>query len=136
MTLAEHYPTIKAAHLGLVSASGLLFAVRGAAVLAGRRWPLRRAWRLASVVIDTALLLAGATLWWLLQLNPAREAWLGTKLALLGVYIALGTVALKRAPNFRLRLLGYAAALGVFGFIVSVARAHHPLGLLLPLFTP
>jgi uncharacterized membrane protein SirB2 len=42
----------------------------------------------------------------------------------------LGTLALKRARTPRGRAICFAAALGCFGFIYFVARAHHPLGIL------
>ena len=125
MTLAEFYPHIKSAHIAFVAASGALFALRGAAVLAGRAWPLARALRVASVAIDTLLLAAGATLWALLALHPLRDAWLGSKLALLVLYVVLGTVALKHR-----RAWAYAAALTCYLFMISIALAHHPLGAL------
>ncbi len=121
----EFYPHIKLAHMALVAASGTLFALRGAAVLAGQAWPLRKTLRLASVTIDSALLAAGAVLWSLLSLDPLRDAWLGMKLLLLVLYVVLGTLALKRA-----RAAAYAAAVACFLFMVSVAVAHHPLGAL------
>jgi uncharacterized membrane protein SirB2 len=121
----EFYPHVKLVHVALVAASGTLFALRGAAVLAGQAWPLRPPLRLASVAIDTALLAAGAVLWSLLSLDPLRDAWLGAKLLLLVLYVALGTLALKRA-----RAAAYAAAIACLLFMVSVAVAHHPLGML------
>jgi uncharacterized membrane protein SirB2 len=130
MMLAEFYPLIKTVHIALVAASGLLFALRGAAVLAGQAWPLRPWLRALSVAIDTALLTAGVTLWALLSLQPIRDAWLGTKLLLLLLYIVLGTLALKRARTPRGRALAFTAALACYLFMVSVALAHHPLGLL------
>jgi uncharacterized membrane protein SirB2 len=136
MTLVEAYSVIKPLHVMLVAASGALFAVRGAAVLLGRGWPMRPAWRRSSVVIDTLLLAAGATLWAMLSLHPARQTWLGAKLALLLVYIALGSMALKRAPSRRARAACYAAALLVFAWMVSIARAHQPLGALAALLPP
>ena len=46
------------------------------------------------------------------------------------VYIVLGSFALKRARTPRGCAPGATlAALAVFLFIVSVARAHHPLGI-------
>jgi len=128
MSLAAAYAEIKLAHIALVASSGTLFAVRGAAVLAGRRWAMVKPLRVASYVIDTLLLTAGATLWALLALQPLRDAWLGTKLVLLVVYVVLGSVALKRGRTPAARAAAYAAALAVFLFMVSVARAHHPLG--------
>ena len=72
---------------------------------------MRREVRLASVTIDTLLLVAGASLWALLQHNPLQEAWLATKLALLVVYVVLGSFALKRARSQAGRLLFLVAAL-------------------------
>ena len=122
-------PPVRQAHLALVVLSGLLFALRGAGVLTGARWPLHKALRVGSVVIDTLLLLAGATLWALLQLNPLREHWLGVKLVLLVVYIMLGSWALKRAGSTAARAAFFIAALTVFATMVSIGWTRHPLGM-------
>jgi uncharacterized membrane protein SirB2 len=125
MTLAEFYAPIKSAHIGLVTLSGALFAVRGAAALAGQAWPMKPALRVGSVAIDTLLLAAGATLWFVLSLQPLRDAWLGSKLLLLMLYVVLGTLALKRRSAW-----AYVAAIACLGWMVSIALAHHPLGVL------
>ena len=123
MALAEFYPQIKSAHIALVFVSGSLFALRGAAVLAGQSWPMAKALRIASVVIDTLLLAAGVTLWALLSLQPLRDAWLGSKLLLLVLYVVLGSLALKRA-----RAWAYVAAMACFLAMAAVARSHSALG--------
>jgi len=128
MRLVDFYPLLRQAHVGLVVASGALFALRGAAVLARMRWPLRPGWRVASVVIDTGLLTAAVLLAVALQLNPLSTGWLAAKIVLLLAYIALGTLALKRARSLGARFVSYAAALAVFVTIFGIARAHHPLG--------
>jgi uncharacterized membrane protein SirB2 len=130
MTLASYYVQIKLAHIGLVLVSGVLFAVRGAAVLAGQPWPMIRPLRRLSVAIDTLLLAAGVMLWSVLGLNPVRDAWLGAKLIALLAYIGLGSFALKRGRTIGQRALYFVAALAVFGLMVSIARAHQPLGVL------
>lgn len=130
MAPIDLHPTLKLAHVALVTASGLLFALRGAAVQAGAAWAMRRPWRLLSVVIDTLLLTAGATLWWLLGLHPVRDPWLGTKLALLLLYIVLGSLAMKRGRTPAVRRASYAAALATYLFIATVALRHQPLGLM------
>ena len=130
MAPIDLHPTLKLAHVALVTASGLLFALRGAAVQAGAAWAMRRPWRMLSYVIDTLLLAAGATLWWLLGLHPVRDPWLGTKLALLLLYIVLGSLAMKRGRTPAVRLASYAAALATYLFMASVAVRHRPLGLL------
>jgi uncharacterized membrane protein SirB2 len=129
MNSPSWYPEILQVHICLVAVSGLLFAVRGAAVLAGQGWAMRRPWSWVSYGIDTLLLSAGVTLWAILSLNPVQSTWLGTKLLLLALYIVLGSLALKRAPTPATRRMSFVAALSVYLFMASVAVAHHPLGL-------
>lgn len=126
--IAWAYPLLLKAHLSLVMTSVGLFAVRALAALQGRGWPLRQAWRRASEGVDTALLIAGAGLWWLLQLNPLHTPWLGLKLGLLVVYIGLGTLAMRRTASTPVRALCLLAALLCVAFMASIALARHPLG--------
>lgn len=130
MSLIDHYAALRHAHIGFVTLSGSYFALRAVAHLAGARWPLGRPARAASWIVDTGLLTAGALLWAALQINPLQQTWLGVKLALLVVYVGLGTMALRRARTPATRLGWTLAALGCFGFMVSVALAHDPLGVL------
>ena len=130
--VAAIYPWLLPLHIALVTLSVALFAARGLGVLAGQGWPMRGWARGLAPVIDSLLLLAGGTLWWLLQLNLAQNHWLLAKLALLVVYIVLGTLALKRAPTRAAKAVCFVAALSVVGFMAGIAVAHHPLGLLAP----
>ena len=66
--------------------------------------------------------------------SVSRRRWLTVKVLLLVVYIVLGSLALKRARNAQARWVSYVAALAVFAFIISVARAHQPLGVFGRLF--
>lgn len=128
--MIEFYFQIKLVHIASVLASGGLFAVRGALVLAGVKWANHALLRYTSYTIDTVLLTAALMLLTALKLNPFVVPWLSVKLALLVVYVVLGSLALKRARTRRARALFYAAALGPFGFMYFVARTHHPLGIL------
>ncbi len=123
------YPTIKTLHITLVSASVSLFVIRWLGVLNRAAWPLRAGARWASVVIDSALLLAGMTLWHVLHLRLLDTPWLATKLLLLPVYVVLGSFALKRAPTLRRKAVFGALALLVVGWMITVALHHHPLGI-------
>jgi uncharacterized membrane protein SirB2 len=127
-TMLTFYLQIKAVHIAAVLASGGLFALRGAGVLAEQRWPMAAPLRHLSYSIDTVLLTAALMLLTALKLNPFAVPWLSVKLVLLVCYVALGTLALKRARTPRGRALCYAAALACFGSIYLIARAHHPLG--------
>ncbi|HEU4591474.1 MAG TPA: SirB2 family protein [Steroidobacteraceae bacterium] len=129
--MLEFYPDIRWVHICAVIASGSLFALRGAGVLAGARWPMWAPLRYLTYTVDTVLLTAALMLATILHQYPFVHAWLTVKVCLLVVYIVLGSLALKRARTRRARAIYYVAALGVFLFIVSVARAHHPLGIFL-----
>lgn len=126
--MIEFYPEIRLVHIWAVIASGSLFALRGAGLLLGAAWPKAVAVRRLSYIIDTILLAAALVLMILVQQYPFVDAWLTVKVVLLVVYIALGIYAF-RAASQRVRLAAWLAALAVFGFIVSVARAHDPLGI-------
>ena len=127
-TIASVYPLARWMHIALVIASVSLFAARAIGVLTLQAWPMRAAWRRASVLIDVGLLSAGITLWTLLQFHPLHDPWLGAKLVLLVVYIVLGSFALKRAPTRATKASFFVAALACVAFLASIALRHHPLG--------
>src|SRR5688572_25850081 len=128
--MIEFYPEIKWVHIVAVVTSGSLFALRGVGTLAGARWPMWAPLRYVTYTVDTVLLTAALMLATILHQYPFVHGWLTVKVLLLVLYIVLGTFALKRARTSRGRALFFAAAALVFLFIVSVARAHHPLGFL------
>ena len=124
------YSGLRALHIGSATASGALFLMRALAVnLAGAAWPMTRPVRILSYLVDTGLLAAAIALTTIIHQYPLADGWLSAKLLLLIVYILLGYRAL-RGPSRAARLACLVAAVVVFLFIVSVARAHDPLGLL------
>lgn len=127
--MIEFYPEIKWVHVAAVICSGLLFAIRGTAQLAGAKWTMAAPLRYLSYLIDTTLLTAALMLATMLRQYPFVHGWLTVKVLLLVVYIVLGSFALKRARTFRVRLTCFLAALSLYLFIASVARAHDPRGL-------
>jgi uncharacterized membrane protein SirB2 len=127
--LMAFYPQIKWVHIAAISASGSLFAVRGALVQAGRtRWAMAAPVRYLSYGIDTVLLTAALMLLTILPGAMFANGWLTTKLALVAVYVVLGTLALRRGRTARVRLTCYLAALLAFASVIGIAIAHHPLG--------
>jgi len=126
--MIEFYPQIKHAHIGLALLSGALFAVRGALLLAGPRWPNAAPVRYASYTIDTALLTAAMMLLTILPGALYANGWLAVKLTLLVAYVVLGLFALRRGRTRRTRAICYAAALLVFAQMYFIARTHHPSG--------
>ena len=127
--MIEFYPQIKLLHIAAVLTSGFLFLVRGAALHAGQAWPMAAPLRYITYTVDTVLLTAALMLATLLHQYPFVHGWLTTKVVLLVVYIMLGTVALKRGATRQTRIFSWLAALLVYAFIISVARAHHPAGI-------
>ena len=126
--MGEFYLQIKWVHIAAVIASGALFALRGIAVQFGASWAMAAPLRYLSYTIDTVLLTAAMMLVTIVHQYPFVQGWLTAKVCLLVVYVVLGTFALKRGRTARTRLVCFIAALCVFGFIISVAIAHHPLG--------
>jgi len=122
--LQAHYPQLKLLHMGLAAASVSLFLLRALAAQAGQAWPLRPGARRLSMAVDSALLAAGASLWWLLGLNPLQQPWLALKLSLLLAYIVIGTLAMKPGRPLAQRRLALLLALGLVAAIVGVARGH------------
>ncbi|MEW5943729.1 MAG: SirB2 family protein [Pseudomonadota bacterium] len=120
-------PLIKQVHLACVMLTLTGFVIRGIWMM--RDSPLlRRRWvGVLSASVDTVLLAAGVTMAIQYHFNPAEQSWLAVKLVLVVVYIVLGSIALKRGRTKSQRIAAWVAALGVFGYIVAVARAHSPL---------
>lgn len=129
--MIEYYPQIKLVHIVAVLISGTLFFLRGLLVLDGRQGlALAMPVRYLSYTIDTVLLTAALMLFSILPGAMFSNGWLTAKLALLVAYIALGSFALKRATNPNAKRVVFVFALVTYGAMVSIARAHHPLGAL------
>lgn len=127
-SLIAHFGSIRLLHVSCVLLSGGLFMSRGLMRIADSPVANHRAVRVASYVIDSALLAAGIALAMALHQYPLTDAWLTTKVSFLIVYIALGLYALKLAQQRNTRILAFLAALLTYAFIIGVAVAHHPAG--------
>lgn len=131
--MIEFYPEIRLVHIAAVVASGGLFLLRGVALFAGTdriaRWAMAAPLRYLSYTIDTVLLTAALMLMTIVQQYPFVHAWLTVKVVLLVVYIALGILAFRRGRRRTVRIGCFVAALAVYAFIISVARAHDPFGI-------
>jgi uncharacterized membrane protein SirB2 len=127
--MLSFYPQIKLIHIVAVVASGSLFFIRGLALHLGGRWAMALPLRYLSYTIDTVLLTAALMLVTIVQQYPFVHGWLTMKVVLLIVYVVLGIFALKRGQTQRIRVACWLAALAIYVFIISVARAHHPAGM-------
>jgi uncharacterized membrane protein SirB2 len=126
--MSEFYLEIRFVHIIAVAASGSLFLLRGALLFAGVRWAKAAPLRYLSYTIDTVLLTAALMLTTIIRQYPFVYSWLTVKVVLLAAYIGLGSVAFWAGRTQVVRFRAWLMALAVFAFMVSVARAHHPLG--------
>ncbi len=126
--MIEFYPQIRFVHILCVILSGSLFSVRCLLMLAHSPYTNHIVLRRLSQLIDTTLLVAALFLISMLHQYPFMQSWLTVKVVMLVVYIVLGIFALHVGRTRGLRITCLIAALLVYAFIISVALAHHPLG--------
>lgn len=128
--MEDVYFPLRATHMTAVAVSGSLFLLRALALnVFDARWPRAAPVRYLSYTVDTILLASALTLTTIIGQYPFADHWLTAKVLLLVVYIALGIQALRPTRERRVRVGFTLAAAAVFLFIVTIARAHHPLGL-------
>ena len=126
--MLDYYAQIKLLHIACVVLSGSLFALRGVLMLTGSPYANHILAARLSYVIDTTLLGSALMLTTIIHQYPFVQAWLTAKALLLVVYIALGIFALRCGKTRLSRAGFFVAALLVYGFIISVAVMHDPLG--------
>jgi uncharacterized membrane protein SirB2 len=128
--MTSTYAVVKHFHMTCAGLSLAFFVVRGAWMMrASPRLALR--WvRVAPHVIDTLLLVSAIVLAMMIGNYPLTHGWLTAKVIGLFLYVALGTIALKRGRTLPIRVGAFVAAIAVFGYIVSVAVTKSPLGFL------
>lgn len=122
------YYWLKQVHVWSVLLSFILFSARGAWVLSGRALPRHALLRALPHTVDTVLLASAVWLTTIIGQYPFVTDWLTAKVLLLVAYILLGGAALRYAPGRGWKAMFFAAAVGVFIFMVSVARYRDPLG--------
>ncbi len=115
------YATLLKIHLATVALSLALFVLRGVwrmldSPMLGKQWV-----KIVPHLNDTLLLAAAIGMLVVAGLNPLEHGWLMAKIIGLIVYIALGTLAIKRGETPRTRILAFVGALAVFGYIAMVA---------------
>ena len=130
--MLEFYPDIRWVHICAVIASGSLFALRGAGVLAGARWPMWAPLRYLTYTVDTVLLTAALMLVTMLPAAMFANHWLTVKLCFVVAYIAFGIAMMRTRRGAGARAGFYAAALLAYATAFGIARMHHPAGWLLP----
>jgi uncharacterized membrane protein SirB2 len=127
--MTEYYLVLRNVHIGCAILTIALFVLRGALMLADSPRLNGPLLRYLPHVVDTVLLTSALMLTTVIRQFPFSTGWLTAKVVLLVAYIVLGSIALKRGRTRTVRVAAFVAALATIGFLVTVARAHHPLGL-------
>jgi len=127
--MEQYYLEIRAVHIGAVILSGAILFLRGVVHnLLNASWVMAWPIRTLTYTVDTVLLTAAVMLMAVVRQAPFVDSWLTMKVLLVLVYIYLGYMAL-RGPTKRVRWASLGAAALVYGFVITVARAHNPLGI-------
>ena len=127
--MTEYYLALRNVHIACAILTITLFVLRGGLMLANSPWQQNMVLRYLPHAVDTVLLTTALMLTTVIHQYPFAAGWLTTKVVLLVVYIVLGSIALKRGRTKQIRVAAFVAALVTIGYLVSVARAHHPLGI-------
>jgi len=127
--MSQYYLALRNVHIACALLTIALFVLRGGLMIAGSPWLQTPVLRFLPHVIDTVLLSTALMLLGIVHQYPFVHGWLTVKVVLLVVYIVLGSIAIKRGRTRTERVVAFVAALATVGFIYTVARAHHPLGI-------
>ncbi|GAA4400804.1 SirB2 family protein [Quisquiliibacterium transsilvanicum] len=119
------YEFLKQLHVTTATLSIAGFVLRYLLMLGRSRALGSRAARILPHIIDTLLLLSAIGM---AVMIGALPAWLVVKIVALLAYIVVGSIAIKRGHTLASRAVAGLVAIGIFGFIVSVALTKSPLG--------
>src|ERR1700675_3570921 len=98
------YLSLKIIHVSCVALSYVLFVARGVWMLRGSSLLQQRWVKIVPHVVDTALLASAIAMVVMIRQYPFIAPWLTAKVLGLILYIALGSVALKRGKSQRARI--------------------------------
>jgi uncharacterized membrane protein SirB2 len=127
--MTEYCVLLRNVHITCAILTITLFVLRGGLMLADSSWQQNVVLRYLPHAVDTVLLTTALMLTTVIHQYPFAVGWLTTKVVLLVAYIVLGSIALKRGRTKTVRVAAFVAALATIGYLVTVARAHHPLGI-------
>ena len=121
-----YFTFVKHVHISCVVITFLLFVFRGFLLAFAPKVLNRRFFRIAPHSIDTILLISAIALAIETQQSPFTHHWLTAKVLALLLYISLGYMALKKAPNKQVRFACFFGAIMTFIYITGVAITRSP----------
>jgi len=118
--------TVILIHVSAVLLSILFFFGRGVMMFRNPSFVSRRGVKRVAESVDTVLFISGVALAWLTQQLPWHDAWLGTKLLLLLLYILLGMVAFHWGRGRVVKTVSWMAAVAVYIIMLLIALTKNP----------
>lgn len=110
-------------HASCALISIALFIWRGMMMWIGKPVKNRFLRRTLPDGVDTVLLTAGILMAFILGISPLDSPWLAAKIAALLAYIAFGAIALNYGRSRVVKRFSFVVALGLFGYLILVARS-------------
>ena len=120
------YLAIKHLHITFALLSGGFFLLRGLWMLRDSPMLQQRWVKVLPHGVDTLLLSSALVMVFWSGQYPFVQPWLTAKVLALTLYIALGTIALKRGKSKGVRAAAGLAALATLAYIVAVAVTRQP----------
>jgi uncharacterized membrane protein SirB2 len=124
------YLLIKQFHMSLALVSITGFVIRWIWRMSKSHFSNKLAVRVLPHLIDSLFLASAITMIYLQGQVPIGNAWLIAKIAGLVMYIMLGILAMRSAPDAKLSLPAFLLAVLVFCWVFSVAHMKTPSGFL------
>jgi len=115
------YLLLRAFHITFAVLSAGGFLLRGLWMLTDSPLLQHRLTRVLPHIVDTLLLASAVALVLMSGFYPLSTSWINLKLILLLAYIVLGTIALKRGRNRRIRATAFVLALASVAGIFAAA---------------
>jgi len=126
--MTGYYLALRQVHIACAVLTITLFTFRGLLMVAGSQLHRNVILRILPVAVDTVLLTTALMLTTVIRQYPFATGWLTMKVALLVAYVVLGSIALRPGRTRGVRMAAFISALATVAFLVTVARAHSPLG--------
>lgn len=119
------YESLRSVHLFTVTITVTGFLYRYYLMLQGDTLLSSKLIKNLPHINDTLLLISGAWLAWMIGQYPLLDFWLTLKLILVGLYILLGGIALKRGKTRKSRIITGILAVVTVISILLVAHYRH-----------
>ena len=117
------YSLVKKIHMFAAVASFLGFMLRGYWMMMGSKLLNAKLTKVLPHIVDTLLLATAIYLVILTQQYPFVVNWVTAKVILLVAYIVVGTIALKKGPTKKIRIIAFVVSVVLISAIFGIASA-------------